>query len=110
MNSYLFLIIIIFTFLGSYGSYCFKKASGNESIIKILCSPILYIGGVFYLVSLILNIYTLEYMPYNIVFPLTSLTYIWTLVIAKIFLNESITKRKIIGIILLCLGAICMVL
>ncbi|MBS5316733.1 MAG: EamA family transporter [Clostridiales bacterium] len=110
MNSYLLIIILIFTLLGSYGSYCFKKASGKESVLKIIFSPILYIGGGFYLISLIMNIYTLKYMPYNIVFPLTSLTYIWTLILARVLLKEKVTRKKIIGIILLCLGALCMVL
>lgn len=110
MNRYLFLIILVFTLLGSYGSYCFKRAADKGSIVKIILSPILYMGGVFYLISLIMNIYTLKYMPYNIVFPLTSLTYIWTLILAKLLLKEKITKKKVIGIILLCLGALCMVL
>lgn len=110
MNNYLLIVILIFTLLGSYGSYCFKKAASKASIIEILLSPILYVGGIFYLISLILNIYTLEYMPYNVVFPLTSLTYVWTLIIARVLLKESITNKKIIGITLLCLGAICMVL
>lgn len=110
MNNYLFLIILGFTLLGSYGSYCFKKAASKESIIKILLEPILYMGAILYLISLLLNIYILEYLPYNVVFPLTSLTYVWTLIIARVVLKESITKKKIIGIILLGLGVVCMVL
>lgn len=110
MSSKLLIIILIFTLLGSYGSYCFKKVAGKDSIVKIIMAPTLYLGGTLYLISMLLNIYTLNYMPYNIVFPLTSLTYIWSLFIARIFLKERITNKKIIGIVLLCLGAICMVL
>lgn len=110
MNSQFLFIILLFTLLGSYGSFCFKKAANEADIIKIIAAPRLYIGGIFYLVSMLLNIYTLKYMPYNIVFPLTSITYIWTLIFSKIFLKEKITNRKLIGITLLCLGAICMVI
>lgn len=110
MNSQFLFIILLFTLLGSYGSFCFKKAANQTEILKIIVSPMLYIGGGFYLVSMILNIYILKYMPYNIVFPLTSITYIWTLIFSKIFLKEKITKRKLVGIALLCLGAICMVI
>ena len=110
MNSKFLVIILIFTLLGSYGSYCFKKAANNDNIIKIFLTPILYMGGIFYVVSLLLNIYTLQHLPYNIVFPLTSITYIWTLIISHFCLNEKITKKKIAGIVLLCIGAICMVM
>lgn len=110
MNSRFLLIILVFTLMGAYGSYCFKRASNQESVIKILFSPMLYIGGTFYVGSMLLNIYTLKYMPYNIVFPLTSITYIWTLIFSKILLKEKITKRKIIGIVLLCMGALLMVI
>lgn len=40
------------------------------------------------------------------VLPLTSITYIWTLVISYKFLKEKITFKKIIGIILIIVGAI----
>ncbi|MEG2295221.1 MAG: EamA family transporter [Oscillospiraceae bacterium] len=110
MNSKLLIVILIFTLLGSYGSYCFKKVASKDSMRKIIMAPTLYLGGILYLISLLLNIYTLKYMPYNIVFPLTSLTYIWTLMIARIFLKERITYKKILGIGFLCVGAVCMVL
>lgn len=110
MSNQFVLVIFIFTLLGSYGGYCFKKAADQPTIFGILVSPRLYVGGVFYLGSMLLNIYTLKYMPYNIVFPLTSITYIWTLIISRACLNEKITKKKLIGIILLIIGAICMVI
>lgn len=110
MNSKFLLIILIFTLLGSYGGYCFKKAANQPTILGILASPRLYVGGGLYFASMLLNIYTLRYMPYNVVFPLTSITYIWTLILAKVYLKEKITSRKLIGIALLCIGAICMVI
>jgi drug/metabolite transporter (DMT)-like permease len=96
--------------LGSYGSYCLKKAASQPILLKIIASPLLYIGGIFYLMSMLLNIYTLKYVPYNIVFPLTSITYIWSLILSKIYLNEKITIKKVIGIVLLCIGAIFIVI
>lgn len=109
MSSKLLIIILLFTLIGSYASYCFKKAAGKDTILKILSAPTLYFGGMLYVLSMLLNIYTLNYMPYNVVFPLTSLTYVWTLLIARVFLKERITHKKIIGIMLLCVGAFCMV-
>lgn len=110
MNSYFLLLILIFTMMGSYGSYCFKRASSQPEIFKIMLSPLLYIGGIFYFISILLNIYTLKYIPYNIVFPLTSITYIWSLFLSKVCLHEKITLRKIIGLVLLCIGAVFIVI
>lgn len=65
----------------------------------------LFLGGLFYGIGAILNIIALQHAPYTIIFPLTSLTYIWTLVISYVFLNEVITKRKFFGIFLIIIGS-----
>ncbi|MEW8987208.1 MAG: EamA family transporter [Bacillus sp. (in: firmicutes)] len=40
------------------------------------------------------------------VFPLTSVTYIWTMIISKIWLNERITSRKLLGVTLILIGCV----
>ena len=67
-------------------------------------------GGGFYGAAAILNIIALQYLPYTIVFPLTAVTYIWTMIISKWILNETISSRKIIGVTLIVIGAIVLVL
>ena len=88
------------------GGFFFKKCTSSGDIKGIIFSPFLYLGGATYLVSAILNIIVLRYLPYSIVLPLTSLTYIWSLILSYLLLNEKITKVKIIGIILILLGAV----
>ncbi|MFR2167688.1 MAG: hypothetical protein ACLS5W_07540 [Coprococcus sp.] len=46
-----------------------------------------------YLVSALLNIYVLRYLDYSVVLPLTSVTYIWTMVISYFILKEKISKK-----------------
>ena len=52
------------------------------------------------------NIFILRYMDYSIILPMASLTYIWTMIIAYRLLGESITKRKIFGVIAIIVGAV----
>lgn len=102
-----FISLIIMTLLGSVASLFLKKASGAEGIFTMLKNYNLYIGAFLYIASAVLNIWLLRYLDYSVVLPLTSLTYIWTMCFSKIFLNENITKRKICGVGLILIGAIC---
>jgi hypothetical protein len=95
------------TVLGSVASLFLKKASGTDGILAMIKNVNLYIGGFLYLASAILNIWLLRYLEYSVVLPLTSLTYIWTMVFSYMILKEKITKKKICGVFLILIGAIC---
>jgi uncharacterized membrane protein len=101
------LSISICTLCGAGGAYFFKKAKITKLDVRsILLNKYLYLGGVGYLVSSLLNIYILKVVPYSICLPLLSITYIWTMVIARAFLKEKITLNKCIGIIFVITGII----
>ena len=101
------LLLIFLTLSGALGGYCFKKASSSSSsIINVIFKPILYVGGFFYILGASLNIVVLKHLPYSVVLPLTSLTYVWTLIIANFALKEKITRLKIIGVILILAGSV----
>lgn len=102
-----FISLLIMTMLGSVASLFLKKASGTEGIFAMLKNVNLYIGGFLYLASAVLNIWILRYLDYSVVLPLTSLTYIWTMVLSYLILKEKITKKKIGGVVLILIGAIC---
>lgn len=93
------------TFLGALASAFLKKASSNNNLKRTIFSFNLYIGGILYVICAILNIWVLKYLPYSIVLPLTSITYIWTLFMAKVFFKEKISLKKIIGIITIIIGS-----
>lgn len=101
-----YLILIIMTLIGAIASLYLKKASNLEGMLNIIKNINLYIGGILYLISAILNIYILKFLDYSIVLPLTSVTYIWTMILSYFKLNEKINKKKIIGVILIIIGAI----
>jgi drug/metabolite transporter (DMT)-like permease len=101
-----FLLLILFTILGALGSFCFKKAAfgATKSIFQFFNKYII-LGIFFYVASAILNIIVLLELPYTVVLPCSSITYIWSLYLSKSYLNENVGPLKIIGVIFIFLGA-----
>lgn len=101
------ILVIIMTLSGALGGYFFKRAtSQSEKLIGVVLKPSLYAGGLFYVLGAGLNILVLKKLPYTVVLPLTSLTYVWTMVISYLVLNEKITRLKITGVTLILVGSI----
>ena len=101
-----YIVLLIMTMFGSVASLFLKKASGLNSLIDMLKNINLYIGGFLYVSSAILNIWLLKILDYSVILPLTSLTYIWTMVLSYFILKEKITVKKIAGVCFILVGAI----
>ena len=100
-----YIVLLIMTMFGSVASL-FKKASGSMDLIDMLKNINLYIGGFLYVSSAVLNIWLLKILDYSVILPLTSLTYIWTMILSYFILKEKITVKKIAGVCLILVGAI----
>jgi len=101
------ILVVVMTLSGSLGGYFFKRAtSQSEKLTGVIFKPSLYAGGLFYVLGAGLNILVLKKLPYTVVLPLTSLTYVWTMVISHLVLNEKITRLKITGVTLILVGSI----
>ena len=106
MNN-IYLVFPIMTLLGALGGFFFKKGAENvENFLSLILNWKICIGGIFYVTAALLNIGVLKYLPYSIVLPLTAMTYIWTMILAKIALGEKITCNKITGTILIIIGSV----
>ncbi|MCA1320497.1 EamA family transporter [Bacillus tianshenii] len=105
-----FLILLFMTLLGALGGLYLKKASSFFNGLNSKFLVLLFIGGGLYFLGALLNIYLLTKLPYTIVFPLTSITYFWTLLLSKLQLKEKITIRKMVGVSLILIGCILLVL
>lgn len=106
MYKYL-LLCLVMTVFGAFGGFFFKKAADSgTSILKILLSPYLYVGGVIYVISAVLNIIALKGLNYTVVLPITAITYVWTLVISYFILKEKLSGKKITGVLLIIVGAL----
>jgi drug/metabolite transporter (DMT)-like permease len=98
------------TIMGAVAALFLKKASGFKNLKELIFDRNLYIGGMLYFLSALLNIYILRFLDYSIVLPLTSITYIWTMILSYIVFNEKMTIKKIIGLACVFVGAIFIVI
>ncbi len=92
------------TLLGSLGGFFFKRSTEAETILQIAKNKFVYIGVLFYLAGAVANIFVLKHMPYSIVYPMSSITYVWSMIFSRAILKEKITKQKLIGIISILIG------
>jgi drug/metabolite transporter (DMT)-like permease len=97
--------------IGAFAGFFLKKASSTIGIKKLIFNNYyLYVGIILYLLSAVINIYILRFLDYSIVLPLTSITYIWTMVVSYFILNEQISIKKIIGVGLIVLGTFILII
>lgn len=101
---------LLMTWISSLGAF-FLKQSANKmtGIFSLLRFPGFYTGCCLYAMGSLLNIFLLRFMDYTVLYPMSAITYIWSLVISNRFLNEKITKKKLIGISLICLGVMLLI-
>lgn len=111
MNNFILIaIFILMTFLGAIGSVGLKRGSMTANGFIGLVFNLWFLGGGFlYFISALMDIWLLKYIPYVIVLPLTALTYCWSMILARIVFNETITKTKLSGLLLILLGTILLV-
>ncbi len=79
-------LLLVMTLLGSLGGFFFKGCTSLGLKISKFFILNLGIGGILYVAGALLNIWLLKLMPYTIVYPLTSITYRWTLILPYYYL------------------------
>ncbi|MGI6107962.1 MAG: EamA family transporter [Lachnospiraceae bacterium] len=108
------LIAVLMGWISSCASICLKQVTGGTgeklSLKSMITSKWLYIGGALYVVSALLNIYLLKKLPYSLVVPIGSLTFVWTLFMSNRLIGEKITKSKLAGICLILTGVVLLVI
>lgn len=100
-----YLLLILFTIFGALGSFFFKLSTKqSQDVIQLLRNYNIYLGITFYIISAIINIIVLLALPYTVVLPCSSITYIWSLYLSKTLLSEKVGLLKLAGIAFILLG------
>jgi uncharacterized membrane protein len=104
---YVLLYLTIGTIFGGYGSLYLKKGSSKLTfnIKKWKDNLQLVIGFFLYGISTITYLIMLQYGELSVIYPLTSVSYIFISFLSIYYLNEKMTKNKWIGIILIIIGS-----
>jgi drug/metabolite transporter (DMT)-like permease len=99
--------------LGAIGALFFKKSSSKiklelkiKSIIDMLKNKNLIIGLFFYILGAALLTFLLKTENLSLIYPLTSMTYIFIVFLSVKFLNEKMNKYKWLAVFLIIVGNI----
>lgn len=100
-------ILVITTFSGSAGALALKKGMNDLpqlSLKLVLRNGWIYLGSFLYILSAVTNIVLLKFLDYSIAFPMTSLTYVWTVIISYFIFKEKLSIRKVLAVISIIIG------
>ncbi|MDQ7947307.1 MAG: EamA family transporter [Pedobacter sp.] len=110
-----YIIALLSILLGAVAQFFLKigvtavqeKSKHSADILKNgISNPYLLTGLSCYGLSLLLWFFVLSKMELSKAYPMVSLGYIFTLILAYLFLNEAITVAKVVGITFILIGVI----
>lgn len=100
-------ILVVSTFSGSTGALALKKGMIDLPQLQfkaVITNGWIYLGTLLYVLSAMTNILLLKFLDYSIAFPMTSLTYVWTVIISYFIFKEKLSLRKVLAVILIIIG------
>jgi len=96
------------SFIGSFSSLGFKAGSKRleKNLRSLYTNWPLAAGVAGYLLSSVFFLIGLKSGELSILFPMVSSGYIWTMIWARIFLHEPLTRGKFVGLALILVGCV----
>lgn len=83
-----------------------KGAKDRPTMFRAFFNPGTIIGLSLFVVVTILNVYALRQIELKTMTAWVSLTYLFTILLSRVFLDEALTKQKFIGAALIVFGII----
>ena len=102
------LIAIVSGVLSSFSQVLLKKSSNieQESKLKEYINPYVIVGYGITIFCMLLMVFAYKGLPYKYGSILESLAYLYIMVLSKLFLNERMTVRRVVGNIIIVLGVV----
>jgi len=106
INLFAISLVVISTVTGAFGSLFLKKGAEhfNLNLLKQLRNKNLIFGCLLFIAGTALYVPALSMERLSILYPITSLTYIWVALVSVRFLKEKMNKHKWLGISLIVIG------
>ena len=100
--------VLIASFLGSFGGVFLKAAADRLqfNLMSLVLNWRLAAGVVVFISSSLLYLKGIKAGELTILYPMVSLSYVWTLIWSKLFFGEPFTRTKFYGILLILLGIV----
>lgn len=103
-----YLIIVAATLVATISQILLKKSADihYDRKLKEYLNPYVIIGYGLLFVSMVLMIFANRGLDFKIVNAFEAISYVFMLVLGRIFLNEKITSEKLIGVTLIMIGVL----
>lgn len=102
-NSFYVLLFIISIIIASFSQIILKKGSKEKNIF---INKYTIVGYLLMLISTLFTLYGYKGVQLSLSQILQSLSFIFIAILSKVFLNEKISRKTIIGICLIIVGII----
>jgi len=106
------ILITISTLINAFGQLLWKKGvttivfSTMKTFILTSLNLNFILGWIFYALAALFMIISLRHGNLSLIHPFLSLTQVWVLILASMFLQETITINKISAVSLIIIGTI----
>ena len=99
-------LVVVGSFIGSFGAVLLKAGAGRleRTVQSVVTNWQLGLGAFAYLLSSVFFVLGNTKGELTILYPLVSLGYLWTLLWAKLFFDEPLTRFKFIGLGMILVG------
>ncbi|MEK6951295.1 MAG: EamA family transporter [Nanoarchaeota archaeon] len=106
VNPLVFPIILVGSVIGSFANLLVKIGANKYSFWRLWRSSYLWGGLVLYGLSVLAYVLVLRFEELSVIYPLVSMSYIWTTIFSIKYLGEKMNKWKYIGLIGIILGIV----
>ena len=119
--SYFQLSVILITVFMSACAQLFLKMGMNKatlsggffdngvwSFIQLLYTPLVFFGGLVYMLSFIAWLWVLSKVELSLAYPFVGISFVFTLIFGVFILGESINTYKVIGTLMIVMGCFLM--
>ena len=105
-KSFAIMLTVFSTLVNTFGSYYLKKGADkfNFSIRDQLTNYHLSFGILFFAVSTVFYLVALSNYNLSVIYPISSLSYVWVTMVSSRYLNEEISKYRCAGLTLIVVG------
>lgn len=106
MESVAIFLLIAVAFMAAAGNLFFKKAAllKNNSFIRKFFSFYFISGGILFVCCPVISSYCARFVDFSVMYAMTSLNFVFVLLLSRIFLKETIDRYKIGGVTLILAG------
>ncbi|MGE5570555.1 MAG: EamA family transporter [Rhodospirillales bacterium] len=101
-------LVAIASFIGSFGALFLKSGAGklHLGMRYLIFNRRLLLGVALFCASSLAYVVGVRRGELSVLYPLVSLSYIWTLLWSVLFLKERLTRNKCVGLALIVAGII----